>query len=94
MLNTKRKGARAERRVMKMLEAAGYVCTKAGGSLGAFDVIAIDALSVRCVQVKSGGTYCSAVERAQLELVAVPANVSKEIWRFPDRCKAPLVERL
>ena len=24
----------------------------------------------------------------------VPANVSKECWRFPDRAREPLVERL
>jgi Holliday junction resolvase len=94
MLNAKQKGARAERRAMAILEAAGYICTKAGGSLGAFDVIAISGQGVRCVQVKSGRTYCSAVEREQLEGVAVPANVSKEIWRFPDRCREPLIERL
>lgn len=93
-MNGKRKGARAERRAIAMLEAAGYVCTKAGGSLGAFDVIAISAQTIRCVQVKSGGQYCSAVEREHLHLVAVPANVSKEIWRFPDRCRHPLIERL
>jgi len=94
MLNTKRKGARAERRAIAILEAAGYVCTKAGGSLGVFDVIGISAAAVRCVQVKSGRTYCSAIEREQLELVAVPANVTKEIWRFPDRCREPLIEQL
>lgn len=93
-MNTKKKGARAERRAIAILEAAGFVCTKAGGSLGVFDVIAISAEGVRCLQVKSGGQYCSAVEREHLQLVAVPANVSKEIWRFPDRCRAPLIERI
>ena len=94
MLHTKRKGTRAEHRAIRILEAGGYVCTKAGGSLGLFDVIAIDALSVRCVQVKSGRAYCSAIEREQLTLLAVPANVTKEIWRFPDYCRAPIIERL
>ena len=94
MLNCKRKGTRAERRAIAILEAAGYVCTKAGGSLGVFDVVGISAADVRCVQVKSGGAYCSAVERAELVRLAVPANVFKEIWRFPDRCRAPKTERL
>lgn len=92
--NPKRKGARAERRAIAILEAAGYVCTKAGGSLGVFDVIGIGAQDVRCIQVKSGGTYCSALERERLQLFAAPPNVSREIWRFPDRCRSPLIERL
>jgi hypothetical protein len=35
---SKRKGSRAELRCIRILEAAGYCCTKAGGSLGVFDV--------------------------------------------------------
>ena len=79
---------------MRLLEAAGYLCTKAGASLGLFDVIGIGPNDIRCCQVKSGTKYCSAIEREQLQLVPVPSNCSKEIWRYPDRCKAPLIERL
>lgn len=93
-MNHKRKGSRAEHKAMKLLEACGYVCTRAGASLGAFDVIGVGPRDVRLVQVKSGTARCSAAEREQLALVAVPANCSKEIWRFPDRCRAPLIERL
>jgi Holliday junction resolvase len=35
-MNAKAKGARAERRAMKLLASLGYICTKAGGSLGLF----------------------------------------------------------
>lgn len=93
MLNAKRKGTRAERKAITLLEAAGFVCTKAGGSLGLFDVIAISGETVKCIQVKSNG-YCSRIERAELVHLAVPANVTKEIWRFPDYCRAPLIERV
>ena len=93
-MDRKRKGSRAERRVMTILEDAGYVCTRAGGSLGLFDVIAIGAADVRCVQVKSGTARCSSIEREQLQLLPVPSNVSKEIWRLPDRCRTPLIERI
>jgi len=93
-MNTKQKGSRAERRAMRILEQGGYLCTKAGASLGLFDVIALGRHDVRCVQVKSGRTYLSALEREQIQLLHVPANVSKECWRFPDRCRAPLIERL
>lgn len=92
--NAKAKGARAERRAMQLLEALGYSCTKAGGSLGLFDVVAIGPVDFRCIQVKSGTTYASGVEREQLQAVPVPANCTREIWRFPDRCKAPRIERL
>ena len=48
---SKAKGSRAERKAIKFLEADGYVCTKAGGSLGVFDVIALGPNAVRCLQV-------------------------------------------
>jgi Holliday junction resolvase len=93
-MNAKAKGARAERRALRILEDAGYCCTKAGGSLGLFDVIAIGPLDVRLVQVKSGGEYLSGVEREAIRALAVPVSCSRECWRFPDRCRAPLIERL
>ena len=93
-MNHKAKGSRAERRAIGILEAAGYCCTKAGGSLGLFDVIAIGASDIRAVQVKSGSARCSTLEREQLQLLCVPSNVVKEIWRFPDRCRMPLIERV
>jgi Holliday junction resolvase len=93
-MKAKAKGSRAERRAMRILEAAGYVCTKAGGSLGLFDVIAIGAVDVRLLQIKAGSKYLSAVEREQIAALTVPANVSRESWRFPDRCRQPIIERL
>ena len=93
-MNTKAKGTRAEHRAMRILEAAGYIVTRAGASLGVFDLVAIGAADIRCIQVKSGGQYLSAIEREQITGLAVPANVSRECWRFPDRCRAPLIERL
>lgn len=82
-MNCKAKGSRAERRCIRILEAAGYVCTKAGGSLGMFDVIAIGPSDVRCVQVKAN-EYLSAEERGQLKALPVPVNVTREYWRFVD----------
>ena len=93
-MNSKAKGTRAERRAVRLLEAAGYVCTKAGGSLGLFDVIAIGPRDVRLVQVKAGGEYLSGIEREAIAALAVPASCSRECWRFPDRCRIPLIERL
>lgn len=93
-MNTKAKGSRAERKAIRLLEAAGYVCTKAGGSLGLFDVIAIGPHDVRCVQVKSGGAYLSTEEREAIPSPDRPANVTRESWRCPDGCRAAVIERL
>lgn len=49
----KRKGARRELQAVRQLEELGYLCTKAGGSLGAFDIIAIGHSHDRLIQVKS-----------------------------------------
>jgi len=92
---SKRKGTYYEHRARRILEAAGYVCTRAGGSLGVFDLIAIGPHDVRCVQVKGGNrNYLSAVEREAIALLVVPGNVSKEAWRFPKHARAPLIEQL
>src|SRR5579864_9348878 len=93
-MNAKRKGTRAEHRAMRILETAGYVCIRAGGSLGLFDVIAVGPVDVRLIQVKAGTKYLSAVEREHIAALPVPANVSREAWRFPDRCREPLIERI
>jgi len=93
-MNGYRKGAAAEYRAMRLLETLGYYVIRAAGSHGVFDLAAFGPHDVRAISVKAGGKYCSAVEREQLELVVVPANVSKEIWRFKDRVKDPLIERL
>jgi Holliday junction resolvase len=91
---SKRKGSRAELRCIRILEAAGYVCTKAGGSLGVFDVVALGSKDVRAIQVKAGTARLSGLEREAIALLTVPPNCSKEYWRFPDRCKHPLIEVL
>ena len=91
---SKRKGSRGERRCIRILEAAGYVCTKAGGSLGVFDVIGIGAKDIRAVQVKAGGARLSGLEREAIAAIVVPDNVSKEYWRFPDFCRQPVIEVL
>ena len=93
-MNSKAKGTRAEHRCMQALEAAGYVCTRAGASLGLFDVIAVGPKDVRLVQVKAGTKYLSGIEREQIVALRVPANVSRECWRYPDRARTALIEVL
>lgn len=91
---SKHKGSRAERKVIKTLEAAGYICTKAGGSLGVFDVIAIGRTYVRCIQVKCGSARLSPLEREAIELLEVPDNVTKEYWLFRDYAREADIEIL
>jgi hypothetical protein len=56
-------------------------------------VIGIGPQDVRLIQVKAGGEYLSGVEREQIVGLLVPTNVSRECWRFPDRCRVPVIER-
>ena len=93
-MNTARKGRRAEHRARTLLEAAGFVVCRAAASKGPADLVAWDATSIRFISVKCGTKYASTIEREALQLLPRPANASVEIWRFPDRCRSPLIERL
>ena len=91
---SKRKGSRAERKCRDILEAAGYHCTKAGGSLGVFDVIALGLADVRAIQVKYGSARLSPLEReAMLELELGPF-IRREYWHFEKYSRAPRIEVL
>lgn len=93
-MNCAHKGRRAEHRARALLEAVGYSVCRAAGSKGPADLVAWDALSIRFISVKSGKRYASAIEKEALQLMARPANSSIEVWRFPPRCKEPLLEKL
>lgn len=93
-INSKRKGTKAERKCIDLLEATGYICTKAGGSLGLFDVIAVGPQDVKLIQVKCGSSRLSPLEREAIVERPVPAGVSKEYWLFLDRVKVPVIEYL
>jgi Holliday junction resolvase len=93
-VNTAHKGRRAEHRARALLEAAGFAVCRAAGSKGPADLIAWDTTSIRFISVKSGTKYASALEREALQFLTRLENASVEIWRFPDRCRAPLIERL
>ena len=93
MVNTARKGRRAEHRARALLEAAGYTVVRAAASKGVCDLVAWNATSIRFVSVKCNG-YASAAEREALQHLPRPASSSIEIWRFPDHCRVPLIECL
>ena len=91
---SKRKGSRGELRCIRILEMSGYLCTKSGGSLGVFDVIALGPKDIKAIQVKAGGARLSPLERELIQSVRVPDNCSKEYWCFPDYARSPLIEVL
>ena len=93
-MNTAHKGRRAEHRARRLLEADGYTVTRAAGSKGVADLVAWNAAGFRLVSVKSGGRYASRAERAALVGCPVPANCSREVWRFRPRHPAPVIEVL
>ena len=75
---------RFERKAKKELEDEGYYVMKSGGSLGVFDVIAINEKRVRLIQVKSTQVnwdlkYFSKDVGRMKELV-VPEICEKELW--------------
>lgn len=92
-MNSKAKGNRNERRTMKLLEAAGYSCTRAAASLGVFDVIAISATDIVLVQVKSNEWPRSA-EMETLKLFTAPPNARKLVHRWRDHQSTPDVREV
>jgi hypothetical protein len=93
-MNASAKGRRAEHKARMILVAEGFEVVRAAASKGPADLVAWNATELVLVSVKSGTKYASAEERAALRSVPRPANSRVEIWRFPDRCLAPVIERL
>lgn len=87
-MNAKAKGSRNERRSIRLLEAAGYACTRAAASLGAFDIIGIGSKDVVLVQVKTRD-WPGAVEMETLREFPAPPNARKLIHRWRDRERLP-----
>jgi Holliday junction resolvase len=88
----KRKGTRAEYRVRRELEQHGWVVTRAGGSLGVADLVALKAGETpRLIQSKCGlPAYknFSPAERLALRVVADKAGAEPWLCVVADR--APL----
>lgn len=92
-MNCKRKGTRNEHRSMQLLEAAGYQCTRAAASLGAWDLIGIGSTDVVLVQVKSRD-WPGAAEMETLKDFPSPSNARKLIHRWRDRQRLPDVKEI
>jgi Holliday junction resolvase len=92
-MKVKRKGSRNEHRTMALLEAAGYSCTRSGGSLGVFDVVGIGSTDVVLAQVKTRD-WPGAVEMERLQSFPCPLNCRRLIYRWRDRVRMPDVKEL
>ena len=91
--NAKAKGSRNERRSIALLEAAGYRCTKAAASLGAWDIVGVSAQGVASIQVKSNA-WPGSVEMGTLKAFSEPVNALKLLHRWRDRQRMPDVREL
>jgi Holliday junction resolvase len=78
---------------MAVLEAAGYACTRAAASLGAWDIIGIGSADVVLVQVKTRD-WPGAAEMETLKLFPAPANARKLVHRWRHRQRLPDVREL
>lgn len=90
-INAKRKGTRNEHRSIGLLEAAGYQCSRAAGSLGVFDIIGIGSQDIVLVQVKTRD-WPGSVEMEAITLFAAPPNARKLVHRWRDGRRQPDVK--
>ena len=92
-MSNKSKGTKREHRSIAILEAAGYRCTRAAGSLGCWDVIAVGPTDFVCLQVKSRD-WPGAVEMETLKNFPVPPNCKRLIHRWRDYQRLPDVREI
>ena len=92
-MNAKRKGTHNEHRSIAVLEAAGYQCTRAAASLGAWDLIGIGSQDVVLCQVKTRD-WPGTVEMETLCGFVAPSNCRKLVHRWRHRQRMPDVKEL
>lgn len=91
---SKRKGTRNEHKSIRLLESLGYVCTKAGGSLGVWDIIAISPKDILLCQIKTNRT-APPHEREQMQMFQAPkCCVRKQLWIWNDYARNPIVKEI
>jgi Holliday junction resolvase len=92
-MNCKAKGSRRERQTIELLHAQGYACTKSGGSLGVFDVIAVGPADILLIQCKSN-RWPSSAEMIAIASFAAPSSCRRIVHRWRDRATAPDVREI
>lgn len=78
---------------MKLLEAAGYRCTRSGASLGVFDIIGVGSSDMVLVQVKTRD-WPGAMETEAISEFPAPANTRKLVHRWRARQRMPDVREV
>ena len=96
-MNAKAKGTRNEHRSMRLLEAAGYRCTRSAASLGEWDIVGIGSRDVVLVQVKTRD-WPGSVEMETLREFTAPPMARKLVHRWRDcrmcgNCSGPSLRR-
>jgi Holliday junction resolvase len=92
-MNHKRKGTAREHRSISLFEALGMHCIRAAGSLGPWDFVAMDSLSIVLCQVKSRD-WPSQGEIEAMQQWPAPANAKKIIHRWRNRQGLPDVKEV
>lgn len=94
------KGSRGERKSRALLEADGWYVVRSAGSKGLWDLVCYltrpprtSEPTVRLIQVKSGSRPAVRSERDEIAGALVPSCATKEIWRWPNRARLPMVSR-
>ena len=93
MKHAKAKGRRNEWRSKRLLEAAGYRVTRAGASLGDWDLIGISATDIVLVQVKTRD-FPGTLEMRTLAEFPAPSLARKIVHRWRDHQRHPDVRTL
>jgi Holliday junction resolvase len=87
-MNRKAKGNRRERQTRDLLKAQSYEVTKAGASLGLFDLIGIGKTDFVLAQVKSN-RWPGSEEMEAIKAFECPRNCRKLVYRWRDRVSEP-----
>ena len=90
-MNCKAKGNRNEHKSMRLLEAAGYACTRAAASLGVWDIVGVGSADIILLQVKSNA-WPGSIEMEAIKEFKAPPNAKKLIHRWRDRQSLPDVK--
>ena len=85
-MNRKAKGSRRELQVKDHYESKGYKITKAGASLGVWDLVGYDRDGWVCIQVKAN-KMPGRDEMATIKKEQVPPNTTKLVIVIKDRVK-------
>jgi Holliday junction resolvase len=93
-MNNYRRGRAKEYQTQRLLEASGYFTVRSAGSHSPVDILAFSSLGARLIQVKLGSANVSPHEREVLKNLPRPANCTVEIWRWKDRVREPMIERV